>query len=126
MKALISVEGPTEETFVRTLLSPQLQDHGLWLVPIIVKTRPIPGRTASRGGHIPYTRIKKELLGLLEDTSAIAVTTMYDVYALPRDFPGYETGPQSSGSARVSHLEAALGQDIAHLKFFPYLQLYEF
>jgi hypothetical protein len=124
-KVLISVEGQTEETFVREVLQPRFEFH-LFLQPVVLKTRRVPGRSANRGGHVSYCRIKKELLGLLGDTSARAVTTMYDFYALPHDFPGYATMPRGSGARKVDHLEQSLANDIEDFRFNPYLQIHEF
>jgi hypothetical protein len=43
---------------------------------------------------------------LLNDTGAVAVTTMLDYYGLPRDFPGRSAIPAGDCYARVAHLEA--------------------
>lgn len=123
---LISVEGQTEETFVRDVLRPHVQQYGLWLTPVIVKTRRVPNATDYRGGYVPYSKLKQEVLRLLGDSSAMAVTTMYDLYALPQDFPGGDTVPQTSGATKAAYLEDALCQDIAYPKFRPYLQVHEF
>jgi len=122
-KVLISVEGQTEETFVRDVLSQHL--GGLCLYPVIVKTRRTPGGSY-RGGHVPYGRIRKELLNLLGDSSAAAVTTMYDLYALPEDFPGYAGAQQATGLARARYLEQSLADDIGQRRFCPHLQVHEF
>jgi hypothetical protein len=124
-KVLISVEGQTEETFVGEVLRPYFGMR-LMLQPVILKTRRFPGYPAHRGGYVPYARIRRELLALLGDASALAVTTMYDLYALARDFPGYGTVPQGNGAEKVAHLETALIEDIAQQKFHPYLQTHEF
>ena len=63
---------------------------------------------------------------LLNDRDAIAVTTMYDLYRLPTDFPGYATKPTGNCYDKVAHLEQALQQDINNRRFHAYLQLHEF
>ena len=120
-KVLISVEGQTEEAFINNVLSPYFEGR-LILVPILLKTRWLTGRTANKGGYLTYGRIRREILNLLRDSSALAVTTMYDFYALPHDFPGYKTLPPGSGTTRVAHLENSLQEDINHPRFHPYLQ----
>ncbi|MBN2003742.1 MAG: DUF4276 family protein [Anaerolineae bacterium] len=125
-KVLVSVEGQTEETFVTEVLRPYLKPRGLTPQPVVLKTRHLPGHAAEKGGSVPYAKVKRELLGLLRDSSAVAITTMYDFYALSRDFPGYATLPSGSGAQRVAHLEAALREDLADRRFHPYLQLHEF
>ena len=122
----ISVEGQTEETFVTEVLRPHFQERGLWLNPVIVKTRRLSGKPTNKGGSVPYNKVKKELLNLLGDTSAKAVTTMYDFYALPHDFPGYSQLPQGNGAERVTYLERKLRNDVDNPRFHPYLQLHEF
>jgi len=123
---LISVEGITEETFVREVLGPALAQRDVYLTPVVLKTRRLPGRPADKGGYIPYSRLRKELLALLGDTNATAVTTMYDLYGLPHDFPGYRSSPVTTGASRAAHLESALLQDIDSARFWPYLQVHEF
>jgi hypothetical protein len=125
-KVLISVEGQTEETFVQAILDPHFSPTQLYLQPVLLKTRHLPGRPAERGGYVSYAKVKREIQALLGDTSAV-VTTMYDLYALPGDFPGLDTQPEGTGAQKVAHLERAFAQDIGgHNRFRPYLQLYEF
>jgi hypothetical protein len=123
---LISVEGQTEETFVTEVLRPYFTSLGSFIIPILLKTRRLPGRPADRGGYLTYPKVKRELLSLLGDTSAVAVTTMYDFYKLPDSFPGHSSLPQGSGRQRVQHLEMHLREDIEDPRFRPYLQLHEF
>jgi hypothetical protein len=127
-KVLILVEGQTEERFVKQVLGPYLSEWGVLVVPTIVKTKRTTNSAPDfKGGAVSYGKVKNDIQRLLKDSSAVAVTTMIDFYGLPSDFPGYGTMPtQTDCYARVVHLEHALAQDIAHPKFFPYLQLHEF
>jgi hypothetical protein len=125
-RVLISVEGQTEETFVRETLSPHLLERGVAPIPILVITKVVKSGPSFKGGITSYERVRKDILRLLGDTDAVAVTTMYDVYGLPQDFPGYQARPAQDCYAKVAHLEAGLGQDINHRRFHPYLQLHEF
>jgi len=118
----ISVEGQTEETFVREVLSPHLAK--LTLKPILLKTN--EADSSKKGGFPKYSQVKKHLQGLLRDPRALAVATMYDLYALPKDFPGVATKPNGTGYDKVSHLEQAFKQDRSDSRFRPYLQLHEF
>src|SRR5262249_36994644 len=82
-----------------------------------------------RGGAIDYRRVKKDLeLWMKEDQNEDAYfTTMFDVYALPNDFPGFaDAQKQSDPYMRVATLEEAFADDMKHRRFIPYLQLYEF
>ena len=76
-----------------------------------------------------YTKAKRDIeRWIKEDQNSDArFTTMFDLYALPGDFPGYEYARQESDPyARVRLLEDALGEDISDQRFVPYLQLHEF
>jgi len=117
-KVLISVEGQTEETFIGEVLRARFTPTQLYLEPVLLKTRQVPGRPADKGGYVPYPRIRREIQALLGDTSAVAVTTMYDLYALPHTFPGYDSLPEGSGAQRVAYLEEALSRDIDDARFY--------
>ena len=125
-RVLISVEGQTEETFVRQTLAPHLWQHEVDPTPVLVVTSVVRGGPSFRGGLGSYARAKRDIQRLLGDSDVVAVTTMYDLYGLPRDFPGYATRPARSGSDKAAHLEAALDRDIDHCRFRAYLQLHEF
>lgn len=125
-KVLMLVEGQTEETFVNDVLGPHLRARGIYLTPILLTSRIVRNGPNFRGGIQSYRKVRREIQNLLGDTSAAGVTTMFDLYALPSDFPGYDTRPTGDCYASVAHLERACQQDIAHPRFQPYLQLHEF
>jgi len=115
----ISVEGQTEETFINTVITPHLPQ--LQLIPKLLNTQ-----ITYKGGIPKYSQVKKQLQSLLKDPRALAVTTMYDFYGLPKDFPGIATKPDQNGYTQVKHIEQALKADINEPRFYPYLQLHEF
>ena len=123
---LISVEGQTEETFVREVLCPHLNQLNLNPVPIVLTTKRVKAGVNFKGGLLSYEQASKEIGRLLLDKNAIAVTTMYDYYGLPQDFPGFATRPPGSGYAQVKYLEAAFQKDINRQRFRPYFQLHEY
>ncbi len=52
---------------------------------------------------------------------------MFDFYALPNDFPGYDKLiPGMNPYTKVKLLEEEFKQDIGHHNFIPYIQLHEF
>jgi hypothetical protein len=54
-------------------------------------------------------------------------STMFDLYALPKDFPGYEKArKKNTAYERIEILEQEMGLDIDDLRFIPYIQLHEF
>ncbi len=124
-RVLISVEGQTEKFFVRDILNDHFKSLNIHLIPILITTKVVKDGSNFKGGMIKYRRLKGDLLKLLNDRGAIAVTTMYDLYELPRDFPDYDNRPSQSYD-KVRHLEKAFANDIRNRRFKPYLQLHEF
>ncbi len=125
-KILIHVEGQTEEAFIRDVLGPYFEGKGISFVPILVKTKVTRSGKSFKGGIVSYERVRKEIRNLLADSSAAAVTTMYDLYALPDDFPGPECWTISNPRTKVVCLEEAFARDIGSPRFVPFFTLHEF
>jgi hypothetical protein len=125
-KVLILVEGQTEESFVKQILSPHLATLAIFPIVIIITTRRRPDLKDFKGGIGSYNKIKTDVRPLLRDTSAALLTTMIDYYGLPLDFPGMATCPAGSCHERLRHPESEFAKDINHQKFLPYLALHEF
>ncbi len=123
-RILILVEGQTEEKFVKDIMNPVFDQRGLFLTPIIIRTKEVKAGPNFKGGVNSYTTIKKDAYRLLKDSDAVIVTTMFDFYRLPSDFPDWN----NNGSCydKVQSAEKAFALDINHNKFIPYLQLHEF
>ena len=122
------VEGQTERQFVQNILGPHLAGRSIWTDARCVETKRSRGRKYS-GGIPNYAKAKKDIeLWMKEDQNSDArFTTMFDLYALPGDFPGYDDAVQERDAyARVRLLEDALREDISDGRFVPYLQLHEF
>ena len=79
-----------------------------------------------RGGYVPYSRLRSELLRLLNDSSAGAVTTMFDYYGLAPEFPGKAALNRKTALERALSVEQAWAADINRQRFVPYLALHEF
>ena len=79
-----------------------------------------------RGGYVPYSRLRSELLRLLNDSSAGAVTTMFDYYGLAPEFPGRAAPNGTTALERALSVEQAWAADIDRQRFVPYLALHEF
>lgn len=125
-KGLILVEGQTEETFIRTVLWDHLLLLDLVLEPVLATTKRVKSGLKFKGGITDYEKVRRDLLRLLGDSSAIVVTTMIDYYGLPENFPGCGSLPSSGCYERVRHLETALAEDLGHRRFVPYISLHEF
>lgn len=124
----IIVEGQTEETFVNQTLKPHLSRFSVGVSARIVTTRKERG-AKYRGGLSTYFKAKRDItLWTKQDRNTdVRFTTMFDLYGLPTDFPGYNTTPAKDDPyQRVEALEDALGKDISDRRFIPYIQLHEF
>lgn len=125
-RVLVSVEGQTEETFAREVLRKHLWNFNVDLQPVVITTRRVKQGKNFKGGALSYARTRKEIIRLLNDRNAVAVTTMYDLYQLPTDFPGQDSCPSGDGQAKALHLENAFQHDVGSKRFRPYLQVHEF
>lgn len=125
-KVLILVEGQTEAAFVKNVLAAHLEKHGVLVVPIIVATKRLLTGEKMRGGYVPYPRLRSEIIRLLNDSSAVSVTTMFDYYGLAPEFPGRKSPAGKTALEKVASVEAAWAADINNQRFVPYLALHEF
>lgn len=122
----ILVEGQTEETFVNDILSPHLNQMGVYPHAFLFR---------KKGGSFAYQRARKEILNSLKEDTALVCTTMVDFYGMPRDWPG-RTESNSCGNyqGKAQTVEQALSEDIVaqmgaswnHRQFIPYVQMHEF
>lgn len=126
-RCLILVEGQTEERFVKDLLAPAMEIHGLAMIPTVLKTRKVLSGTDFKGGVTSYAKMRSNLLPLLRDRGAL-VTMMIDYYGLPGDAPGMNTRPSgATARERVRHVENGIFQDLGSpVHFAPFLALHEF
>lgn len=124
-KVFILVEGQTEESFVKNVLS-EYMPPGLFLQPVVVATKRVNSGGKFKGGVPSYPKVRGEVIRLLGDSSAILVTTMLDYYALPTSFPGRSQPTGASAQERVKSVEDAWTTDIGNSRFRAYLSLHEF
>lgn len=124
MRLYLVVEGQTEETFVNELLTPHYARMGLYITPIIVSTSP-----GYKGGVTSYAKVKPQLQRLCRQDQSAHVSTLFDLYALPTDFPGKndsEFPMQGGGEQKAAFLELHLKQDVNEPNFIPNLMVHEF
>lgn len=125
----ILCEGHTEERFVKDVFKPYLQGDG-----IVVKSRLLvtSRKKDASGGLLSYKQAKKDLELWMREVSnrnseTHYFTTMFDLYALPDNFPGtIQSKSIADAYARVENIENAFGADINSSNFIPYIQLHEF
>jgi hypothetical protein len=120
------VEGQTEETFVNDILSPHLNQMGVYPHAILFR---------KKGGSFAYQRARKEILNSLKQDSTLICTTMVDFYGMPPDWPGRtESKAWQNYRGKAQTVEQALSEDIAaqmgsswnRAQFIPYVQMHEF
>ena len=117
IRLAISVEGPTEEEFIKRVLAVHLRSHGVEPTPILL------GRARGRygGGNVSIDRLVPELVHL--HRSFNSVTSFVDFY-----------GFQHKGNMNVEELEEQLAQRVGKEvgqgwnpeKVIPYVQRHEF
>ena len=127
MRLNFIVEGQTEETFVNRTLKPHLGGFSVGASVRVVTTRRTRGRKY-RGGLTTYAKARNDITRWLRQdrNPDVRFTTMFDLYGLPPDFPGYEAAANDDPRRRVEALEDALKEDIGDERFIPYIQLHEF
>ena len=124
----ITAEGPTEERFVKQTISNYLGNYNISTDVRNVLTSKDKYKQY-RGGLISYKKAKKDIQTWLKQDKAnnAFFTTMFDYYALPNDFPGFEKSKKIYDKyRRVEFLENEFAQDINDDRFIPYIQLHEF
>lgn len=128
----IVVEGQTEEDFVKEILEQPFAHQMIYLAARQVETGRKQGKTY-KGGATSYLKIRRDILNWLRQDHQAISTMMFDLYALPNDFPAFaEASQQPDPYQRVEMLEAAVLADIMSEidgtpdRFIPYIQLHEF
>lgn len=125
-RVFVSVEGQTEETFVRDFLAPHLSTSDIFLQPVVLSTKRPAAGEKFKGGATGWSQIEREIRLLLRDSSVAAVTTMFDLYGLPADVPGLVASSGLSPYQRVNVVESSIDSALNETRFRPYLQLHEF
>jgi len=131
MKQLnIFCEGPTEQGFCTQVLQPQLFPHGDGLIHTLAVGEKNHHHLYGIGRRTKYGRVRKFIRNTIKDREAknVYFTTLFDLYALPTDFPGKDANERNPANPTpyVLALEEAFRQDINYHRFIPYLQLHEY
>lgn len=126
----ITTEGQTEEKFVRNLLQPYLAARNIFVdARSVLTSKDKKAGSTYRGGLLSYDKAKRDMLEWIkqDQNPECRFSTMFDLYALPEDFPGSQMAKTIPDPyARVAWLEQKLAEDMDHPGFIPYIQLYEF
>ena len=124
-RLIIIVEGDTEKEFVNTILVPYFHSKNFYNIDCFKVKH-------SKGGLSKYEHVRKDILNTVYEANSV-VTTLFDFYALPTDFPQFEESKNiTNKSQRLTFLEESIKEDIESsqsTKFdnlLPYIQLHEF
>lgn len=131
-RLIVAVEGQTEDNFVRRILQPHLWGFGIAVSSTIVGKAKAAAKGNSgkgaRGGGC-YADWERDIRNCLKDNPSpdFRLTTLFDLYGLPDDFPGRDRiASDRSQADRCNRLELAMASRIDDWRFTPYLQLHEF
>ena len=126
----ITAEGQTEERFVRRILQPHLALKNVFVdARSVMTSKDKKAGHTYRGGLISYEKAKKDIMDWIrqDNNPESHSSTMFDLYALPDDFPGVQEAARINDAyERVTFLEQSLAEDIDHPRFTAYIQLFEF
>lgn len=126
----VTAEGQTEQNFANRVLRPHLANLNVFVdARCVLTSKDNRAGKEYRGGLSDYEKAKKDIqTWLKEDKNAeCRFTSMFDLYALPRKFPGYEDAKKKNDPyERVRILEESMARDIDDRRFIPYIQLHEF
>ena len=123
-------EGRTEQTFADTVLKPHLAEYGVFMHgPILIAHAHKKHRT-HRGGGRNFRAMQNDIVRLLkqEPKKDVFFTSMIDLYALHKGFPGageaerYRNDPYR----RVEALEESWAKETNDPRFIPHIQLHEY
>ena len=108
------------------ILGPELADSN-----VFVEARLIPTSPKGRGGALSGQRVLRFLSNALRQRGDTHVTTFFDLYGLPSDFPGFAGSPPDPLD-RASAIEASLHEEVVRAarcrpdRFVAHIQPYEF
>ena len=125
---IVVCEGQTEEAFVKRILYPSLFPRNVFVQP-----RLIASSRRAKGGALNAQRVLRYIRNVLLERSDSYVTTFFDLYGLPADFPGRPaTTTQAEPLAAAGEVEDGFSEAVVRHtgcrpeRFIPHIQPYEF
>jgi hypothetical protein len=126
----IFCEGQTEQGFCSQVLQLHLFPHGEGIIHTLAVGEKDHHHLYGLGRRKKFEKIRKFICNTIRQRQGDQVyfTTLFDLYALPTDFPGMEANVRNPANPTpyVEALEVAFGQTIGYHRFIPYLQLHEY
>ncbi|MCY4534126.1 MAG: DUF4276 family protein [Bryobacterales bacterium] len=136
-RLIVHVEGETEETFVKEVLSSHLEMRFGWST-VSARLMGNARRRDHRGGVKPWSTVQAEIAKNLRQDHGLVVTMMVDYYAMPRTgpraWPGREDASALSYPENAKIIERRLSGSIQkemrpkfnQTRFVPYVMMHEF
>lgn len=129
----IIVEGSSEENFVNDVVSRHLASFNIYVSARKIRTGwdRINAKPA-KGGLLKYIKFRNDVLRWIEadkNRPNTFYTSFIDLYAFPKDSESpYSEQIQKivDPYQKIEALETAIGNNIDHANFIPYVQLHEF
>ena len=127
-EVVVVCEGRTEAAFVRGTLAATLATRRVLARPRVVRT----SRHAA-GGGLTRGRVLRFVRNTLRERVDVYVTTFFDLYVLPADFPGRSRSaglvrPEDRAAVVEADLHGAVLREVEcrRDRFLPHVQPYEF
>lgn len=128
VRLLALVEGQTEEQFCKSLIAPFLRHRRIYLSATTM------GRSRTVAGVPSWKRAEKVLRQLLLEDQRRHVTTMFDYYGMPDDWPGRADAGNKPHTEKASTIEEGMRTKLQEVvgkhwraeRFIPYVQMHEF
>ena len=124
----IICEGDTEAKFAENALGSYLALRNVSLTPTFIDTSP-----GHSGGSLSGQRVVRSIRRLSNRRTRAYITTLFDLYGLPSDFPGVkDSSMRADPLDRAQFIEQRLKDAVITdsweypQRFIPYIQPYEF
>jgi hypothetical protein len=126
------VEGPTEQIFIRDIVTPHLAARNIFLTPIILSK---PGQ---KGGDVKFARAKNDIERHLKQRPDTYLTLFVDYYGIKKGWPGRDLSDDErnalSTAQKANRVNDATLQEVCRLfndyrpdsRFIPFIAMYEF
>ena len=88
----VIAEGQTEQAFTNRVLIPHLANYRIFAdARCVLTSKDKRAAKEYRGGLLSYQKAKQDIITWLKQDkhTECRFTTMFDLYALPEDFPGF-------------------------------------
>ncbi len=126
-RVLTVVEGFTERAIVEQTFAPYLGARGLSLHAKAI------GKPGHKGGIRSFDAVLKEILALLNQERSSHVSTFFDYYGLPENWPGVQQAKGKKARECAVMIETAMRNAVESKmdasgdprRFVPYVQMHE-